>query len=255
MSGGAPPAVKNPGVFCQTNAVGSTSKQTNTHSPQQFDGEVLQGITLRPSGKFQAQIHYDGRSRYIGVFDPKVEATSAYEMKHRKLKESNSSSTTTTNNTTVYDVDGDGDSVNVNGQGGGVSRDTTTTTTTAITNCDDKSRTTMRGPITTQQQLYRTTKERECIQLKKEAAEFARDERVRAIFECRKKGDMLAEIATTMSLDLSQVKNPYYSSKLPEVKAYIKEKKIEKGKVTAYEKEGYCGWWVNTNGARDYTTY
>ena len=54
---------------------------------------------VRPSGKFQAQLYFDGRSRYIGVFDSKFEAATAYEMIRRKLK--SSSSTTTTATTTI----------------------------------------------------------------------------------------------------------------------------------------------------------
>jgi hypothetical protein len=51
---------------------------------------------VRPSGKFQAQLYFDGRSRYIGVFDSKFEAATAYEMIRRKLKSSSSTSTTAT---------------------------------------------------------------------------------------------------------------------------------------------------------------
>lgn len=51
-----------------------------------FDKEVLRGITVRPSGKFQAQLYFGGRSRYIGVFDSEYEAASAYEMIRSRLK-------------------------------------------------------------------------------------------------------------------------------------------------------------------------
>lgn len=52
-----------------------------------FGMDVLRGITVRPSGKFQAQLYFDGRSRYIGVFDSKFEAASAYEMIRKRIKE------------------------------------------------------------------------------------------------------------------------------------------------------------------------
>mmetsp|Transcript_10089 Transcript_10089/g.20214 ORF Transcript_10089/g.20214 Transcript_10089/m.20214 type:complete len:353 (+) Transcript_10089:1-1059(+) len=51
-----------------------------------FDKDVLRGITVRPSGKFQAQLYFGGRSRYIGVFDTQHEAASAYEMIREKIK-------------------------------------------------------------------------------------------------------------------------------------------------------------------------
>ncbi len=52
-----------------------------------FDKDVLRGITVRPSGKFQAQLYFGGRSRYIGVFDSEFEAASAYEMIRSRLKD------------------------------------------------------------------------------------------------------------------------------------------------------------------------
>jgi len=38
------------------------------------------GITVRPSGKWQVQLYYAGKSRYIGVFDSKLDAAVAYEL-------------------------------------------------------------------------------------------------------------------------------------------------------------------------------
>ncbi len=60
----------------------NASKPTKT-----FDKDVLRGITVRPSGKFQAQLYFGGRSRYIGVFDSEYEAASAYEMIRSRLKD------------------------------------------------------------------------------------------------------------------------------------------------------------------------
>ena len=38
------------------------------------------GVTVRPSGKWQAQIFYAGKSRYIGVFESREDACYAYEV-------------------------------------------------------------------------------------------------------------------------------------------------------------------------------
>ena len=38
------------------------------------------GVTVRPSGKWQAQLYYAGKSRYIGVFDNREDACYAYEV-------------------------------------------------------------------------------------------------------------------------------------------------------------------------------
>jgi hypothetical protein len=51
-----------------------------------FDKDVLRGITVRPSGKYQAQLYFGGRSRYIGVFNSEYDAASAYEMIRSRLK-------------------------------------------------------------------------------------------------------------------------------------------------------------------------
>jgi len=41
---------------------------------------------MRPSGKWQAQLYYAGKSRYIGVFDTREKAALAYEIAREKLK-------------------------------------------------------------------------------------------------------------------------------------------------------------------------
>lgn len=47
---------------------------------------ILRGVTMRPSGKWQAQLYFSGKSRYIGVFDSREKAALAYEIAREKLK-------------------------------------------------------------------------------------------------------------------------------------------------------------------------
>ena len=47
---------------------------------------TARGITLRPSQKWQAQLYYARKSRYIGVFDTREEAALAYEVAREILK-------------------------------------------------------------------------------------------------------------------------------------------------------------------------
>lgn len=63
-----------------------TNDNNDPKETKTFDKDVLRGITVRPSGKFQAQLYFGGRSRYIGVFDSEFEAASAYEMIRSRLK-------------------------------------------------------------------------------------------------------------------------------------------------------------------------
>ena len=42
---------------------------------------------MRPSGKWQSQIYFKGKSRYIGVFDTMAEASRAYEIARDKLSQ------------------------------------------------------------------------------------------------------------------------------------------------------------------------
>jgi hypothetical protein len=51
-----------------------------------MDSDVLRGITVRPSGKFQSQMYFAGQSRYIGVFDSKEKAALAHELIRNQLK-------------------------------------------------------------------------------------------------------------------------------------------------------------------------
>jgi hypothetical protein len=47
---------------------------------------IMRGVTMRPSGKWQAQLYYAGKSRYIGVFDSREKAALAYEIARERLK-------------------------------------------------------------------------------------------------------------------------------------------------------------------------
>lgn len=51
---------------------------------------ILRGVIMRPSGKWQAQLYYAGKSRYIGVFDSREKAALAYEIAREKLKSESS---------------------------------------------------------------------------------------------------------------------------------------------------------------------
>ncbi|KAL7554129.1 hypothetical protein ACHAWF_017521, partial [Thalassiosira exigua] len=62
------------------NAVFSTAMAGGT-------GDLPRGITIRPSGKWQVQLYYAGNSRYIGLFDSREEASTAYELA-RECRES-----------------------------------------------------------------------------------------------------------------------------------------------------------------------
>lgn len=46
----------------------------------------LRGVTMRPSGKWQAQFYFAGKSQYIGVFDSREKAALAYEIARDHLK-------------------------------------------------------------------------------------------------------------------------------------------------------------------------
>ena len=47
---------------------------------------IPRGVTIRPSGKWQAQFYYKGKSRYAGVFDTVDEAAIAYEVLRKELE-------------------------------------------------------------------------------------------------------------------------------------------------------------------------
>lgn len=55
-------------------------------SQVEIDDEILKGITQRPSGKWQAQVYYAGKSRYIGVFETRQKAALAFKLVRSKLR-------------------------------------------------------------------------------------------------------------------------------------------------------------------------
>ena len=59
---------------------------TGTQKEKKLAAATLRGVTMRPSGKWQAQLYYAGKSRYIGVFDNKERASLAYEIAREVLK-------------------------------------------------------------------------------------------------------------------------------------------------------------------------
>jgi len=50
---------------------------------------------MRPSGKWQAQMYFAGKSRYIGVFDTREKAALAYEIARAKLQKAKASNSNT----------------------------------------------------------------------------------------------------------------------------------------------------------------
>jgi hypothetical protein len=69
----------------------SKLKKKKKKKPQLTDSKdrqkaMLRGVTMRPSGHWQAQLYFAGKSRYIGTFDTREKATLAYEIARKKLK-------------------------------------------------------------------------------------------------------------------------------------------------------------------------
>jgi len=56
----------------------STSEEDESAAPN-LNGALPRGITMRPSGKWQAQLYYAGKSRYLGVYKNRKHALTAYE--------------------------------------------------------------------------------------------------------------------------------------------------------------------------------
>ncbi|KAG7373893.1 hypothetical protein IV203_012988 [Nitzschia inconspicua] len=86
----------SPGTDSETSVVWKTVLAHTTKlldSPEGVDAnekgeeeEDLREVTQRPSGKWQAQIFFAGRSRYIGAFKTRKEAVLAYTMVRAQLK-------------------------------------------------------------------------------------------------------------------------------------------------------------------------
>jgi hypothetical protein len=57
---------------------GDASKSQSSKAQKEVPG-MVRGVTMRPSGKWQVQYYYCGSSRYIGVFESKEDALTAYE--------------------------------------------------------------------------------------------------------------------------------------------------------------------------------
>jgi hypothetical protein len=75
--------------------VGSAS-QTSGTTPRESDSSLsgkgkqqsrYRGVTLRSSGKWQAQIYVQGNCRYLGMYETEQEAAHAYETARRQLEQ------------------------------------------------------------------------------------------------------------------------------------------------------------------------
>jgi hypothetical protein len=84
------PPIASPGADKQKSA--DAISAINTASGKKNDkaaslaAAVLRGVTMRPSGKWQAQLYFAGKSRYIGVFDSREKAALAYEIAREHLQ-------------------------------------------------------------------------------------------------------------------------------------------------------------------------
>lgn len=63
----------------------SKKKEAKANDPA-LDADVSRGITIRPSNRWQAQIYFQGKSRYIGVFNSKEAAARAFVVTRALLK-------------------------------------------------------------------------------------------------------------------------------------------------------------------------
>ena len=61
------------------NAATSKAKKNKTKKKKEKKTSSEKGITQRPSGKWQAQIFYAGKSRYLGVYDTQEAAGLSFE--------------------------------------------------------------------------------------------------------------------------------------------------------------------------------
>lgn len=71
------------------NKITATTTTNNSNNDGRLNAELeaalLRGVTMRPSGKWQAQIYYAGKSRYIGVFAGREKAATAYVIVRQHL--------------------------------------------------------------------------------------------------------------------------------------------------------------------------
>lgn len=67
-------------------AINSASGKKNDKAAS-LASAILRGVTMRPSGKWQAQLYFAGKSRYIGVFDSREKAALAYEIAREHLQD------------------------------------------------------------------------------------------------------------------------------------------------------------------------
>ena len=82
-------ALNNPADRQKSAAAISAMNAANGHKNDKaaaLASAILRGVTMRPSGKWQAQLYYAGKSRYIGVFDTREKAALAYEIARERLK-------------------------------------------------------------------------------------------------------------------------------------------------------------------------
>ena len=67
-------------------AINSASGKNNDKAASLASAH-LRGVTMRPSGKWQAQYYFAGKSQYIGVFDSREKAALAYEIAREHLRD------------------------------------------------------------------------------------------------------------------------------------------------------------------------
>ena len=65
---------------------GDSKKKGANSNDSALDADVSRGITIRPSNRWQAQIYFQGKSRYIGVFNSKEAAARAFVVTRGLLK-------------------------------------------------------------------------------------------------------------------------------------------------------------------------
>lgn len=75
-----PPKQKKPKKVNTKSAKKKEPKKATKSKAATLAEALLRGVTVRPSGRWQAQLYYAGKSRYLGVFDTREEAAYAYEV-------------------------------------------------------------------------------------------------------------------------------------------------------------------------------